>query len=170
MREYSVPQPKLEESMWIHWKRPAEDYFDMLVSDAFDVIHQPVVRQSEDEWLVEPNGDNAAALTFSFSEQGVGWPYFTIDAPEGTVVELLVHEAHRLGGPAIINSHFNSWTRFVCKEGVNTFETFDFESFRWLQLHIRNFNRPVRISSVGMRRRIYPWQKEPAIFIADDTI
>ena len=74
MREYSVPQPKLAESMWIHWKRPAEDYFDMLVSDAFDVIHQPVVRQSEDEWLVVPNGDNAAALTFSFSEQGVGWP------------------------------------------------------------------------------------------------
>jgi len=57
----------------------------------------------------------------------------TVEAPAGTVIELLVHEAHEHGGPVLLNYHF-SWTRFICKEGVNRFETFDFESLRWLQL------------------------------------
>lgn len=171
MREFDFHATTLEESMWIHWKRPAEDYFDLLVSDAFETIDKPIIRSLGDgEWEISPQGNYAAALTFSFPEQGVGWPHFTIDAPEGTIVELLVHEAHQKGGPALINSHFNSWSRFICKEGINHFETFDFESFRWLQLHIRNFNRPIKIASVGMRRRIYPWKSEPTIVISDDTI
>lgn len=171
MREFDFHATTLEESMWIHWKRPAEDYFDLLVSDAFETIDKPITRSLGDgEWEISPQGNYAAALTFSFPEQGVGWPHFTIDAPEGTIVELLVHEAHQKGGPALINSHFNSWSRFICKEGINHFETFDFESFRWLQLHIRNFNRPIKIASVGMRRRIYPWTSEPTIVISDDTI
>lgn len=171
MREFDFHVTTLEESMWIHWKRPAEDYFDLLVSDAFETIDKPITRSLGDgEWEISPQGNYAAALTFSFPEQGVGWPHFTIDAPEGTIVELLVHEAHQKGGPALINSHFNSWSRFICKEGIKHFETFDFESFRWLQLHIRNFNRPIKIASVGMRRRIYPWKSEPTIVISDDTI
>ena len=171
MREFDFHATTLEESMWIHWKRPVEDYFDLLVSDAFETIDKPITRSLGDgEWEISPQGNYAAALTFSFPEQGVGWPHFTIDAPEGTIVELLVHEAHQKGGPALINSHFNSWSRFICKEGINHFETFDFESFRWLQLHIRNFNRPIKIASVGMRRRIYPWKSDPTIVISDDTI
>lgn len=171
MKEVDVPVSKLSESMWIDWKRSPEDYFDMIVPDAFDVIREPVTtHKTKDSWIVTPNHDHAAALTFEFAEQGVGWPCFTIDAPEGTIIELLVHEAHKKGGPAIINSHFNAWTRFVCKEGGNRFETFDFESFRWMQLHIRNFNRPIEISSVGMRRRVYPWKVVPQITLSDDTI
>mgnify|MGYP003363909324 FL=1 len=171
MKEFDVPVAKLSESMWIDWKRSPEDYFDMIVPDAFDVIREPVTtHNAKDSWIVTPNHDYAAALTFEFAEQGVGWPCFTIDAPEGTIIELLVHEAHKKGGPAIINSHFNAWTRFVCKEGINRFETFDFESFRWMQLHIRNFNRPIEISSVGMRRRVYPWKVVPQITLSDDTI
>lgn len=171
MRELDVPVSNLSESMWIDWKRSPEDYFDMIVPDAFNVIRLPVTaHDAKDSWIVVPNREYAAALTFEFAEQAVGWPCFTIDAPEGTIIELLVHEAHKKGGPAIINSHFNAWTRFVCKEGVNHFETFDFESFRWMQLHIRNFSRPIKLSSVGMRRRIYPWKVVPQIAVSDDTI
>lgn len=171
MDEQNVSIWKLSESMWIHWKRPAEDYFDMIIPDAFDVVHGPVAESCSDGiFEIKPNQNKAAALAFEFKEQGVGWPRFTIDAPAGTIVELLVHEAHKPGGPALINSHFNSWTRFVCKEGVNHFETFDFESFRWLQLHVRNFSRPVKISSIGMRRRMYPWKNKPEIILSDDTL
>ena len=38
---------------------------------------------------------------------------------------------------AWLDSHFYVWSRFVCREGLNRCETFDFESLRWLQLHIR---------------------------------
>ena len=55
------------------------------------------------------DGEKTAAITFEFEEQSVGWPNFTIEAPEGTVIEMLVHEAHQPGGPVLLNSHFHSW-------------------------------------------------------------
>ena len=171
MEEYEFPVSGLEESVWLEWKRPVEDFFDANAYDCFEVVRQPSARETgEGVWTVSPDAGRAAVLTFSFKEQGVGWPQFSIDAPEGTVVELLVHEAHEVGGPALMNSHFNSWTRFVCKEGLNRFETFDFESFRWVQLHIRNFDRPVTVSSVGMRRRVYPRTVKPEVRISDPVI
>jgi hypothetical protein len=171
MDEFDVMNPELKESMWIEWKVPAEDFFDMAMgSDSYNVVKKEVCTYADNAYTIEPNEDNAASLIFAFKEQGVGWPFFTIDAPEGTIVELLVHEAHEVGGPAIINSHFNSWSRFVCKEGVNEFEVFDFESYKWVQLHIRNFSKPIKLSSIGMRRRVYPWKVVPKIVVNNDTI
>ena len=69
------------------------------------------------QWRVELDGSRGAALTFEFTEQVVGWPGFTIDAPAGTTIELLVHEAHAPGGPPLLNTQFDSWTRFICREG-----------------------------------------------------
>ena len=109
---------------------------------------------SEREPLAVPKGDGRLATcrrrpirgeglfaTFEFREQIVGWPHFTIDAPEGTIVELMCQEAHDPAGPAWLDSQFFNWSRFICREGVNRFEAFDFESLRWLQLHVRNAAR-----------------------------
>lgn len=168
MREEEVSVDKLVESAWITWKRPAEEYFDVLAPNAYDAEWATIAQQTTPgTWVVAPRQGKAAVLTFDFKEQAVGWPQFTIDAPKGTIVELLVHEAHQPGGPVLINSHYNSWSRFVCKEGVNRFETFDFESLRWLQLHIRNNSGPVTISQVGMRRRQYDFPVAPKIQLSD---
>lgn len=112
-------------------------------------------------------GRPRCGATFELGEQVVGFPAFTIDAPAGTVVELLTHEAHEVGGPELLNTHFNAWSRWTCREGRNRFEAFDFESARWLQLHIRNFTGKVTVSGVGLRRRIFPWPHDPAIRIGD---
>ena len=173
MKESLVMNPSLKEAMLIDWKVPAENFFDMAMDAKAYEVHDRVLYKEnkvENEYIIEPQGDKSVSYIFAYDEQGVGFPFFTIDAPEGTVVEMLVHEAHELGGPAVINSHFHSWTRFVCKEGVNTFETFDFESYRWVQFIVRNFNRPVKISNIGMRRRMYPWSVEPQIVVKDDTL
>jgi hypothetical protein len=62
-----------------------------------------------------------------------------------------------------LDTHFYSWTRFTCREGKNEFETFDFESLRWLQLHIHNATGPVTVSDVHIRRRIFPWPTKPQL-------
>ena len=116
------------------------------------------------------DGIRGAALSFVFSEQVVGWPYFTIEAPAGTTIELLVHEAHSADGPPILNTHFESWSRFVCREGKNRFETFDFESCRWLQLHVHQCHGPVTISNVGIRRRIFPWPNGPLVHSSEPAL
>lgn len=170
MREYEVPVTKLTESMWIKWRRPVEEYFEVVTPDAFEVDRRPCAKKAGDGWEVafDKSGVNrGAAMTFELAEQIVGWPMFTIEAGEGTVVELMVHEAHEVGGPALLNTHLNSWTRFTCKEGVNHFETFDFESLRWLQLHIHKAGGAVKISNVRVRRRIFPWPNEAKVTLED---
>jgi len=138
IRRRSVPmlaEPIIEdcifqESAWIRWKRPAEQYFESLIDDAFTGEWSTPPRETAPgAWEIEPNGEKAASVVFAHNEQMVGWPCFTVDAPAGTVIEMLVHEAHKPGGPFILNSHFHAWSRFICKEGENQFESFDFESY-----------------------------------------
>jgi hypothetical protein len=170
LQEQSVPVSRLTETAWVRWLQPPEDYFDMIVPDAFRVEREHVTEYRNNACQIPVRKGHAALLTFELQEQLVGWPTLEIDAPAGTIVELLVHEAHQPGGPPIINSHFNSWTRFICAEGVNSFETFDFESLRWLQLHVRNYSRPVTIREVGVRRRFLPWPKTPQVRVGDQKI
>ena len=162
--ETLVPAEKLSESLWLEWLRPPQEYFEFRTPDAFHAVREPSGTQtSPGVWQVKLDGVRGAALTFELAEQVVGWPYFTIDAPAGTVVELLVHEAHQLGGPALLNSHFDSWTRFICRPGVNRFECFDFESLRWLQLHVHGAAGTVTVRDVGVRRRMFPWPNQPEV-------
>jgi hypothetical protein len=168
--ETDVPVARLTESAWVRWRQPAEDYFDAVVPNAYETLPGPVADWRDGSCRVPVRKGQAAVLTFELPEQLVGWPAFEIDAPAGTIVELLNHEAHQVGGPTLINSHFNAWTRFICAEGLNRFETFDFESLRWLQLHVRNYDRPVTIRNVRVRRRELPWPKPAAIQIGDAKV
>ena len=163
-----VKAQALSESLWVEWKRPPVEYFESLTPDAFVADRTPSAqRVGEGAWRVAARPAHGAALTFAFEEQIVGWPFFTIEASEGTVVELLMHEGHQPGGPALLNSHFNAWSRFTCKAGVNEFEAFDYESLRWLQLHVHGHRGTVVIRDVGVRRRVYPWPRQPGIACAD---
>lgn len=171
MCEKEIGIHQLVESAWVTWNRPAEEYFDVLTPNAYNAEWATIAKEtSPGNWFVDVNPGKAAVMTFNFEKQMVGWPYFTIEAPAGTIVEMLVHEAHQPGGQVLINSHFNSWSRFICKEGVNRFETFDFESLRWLQLHIRNNSRPVKISGVGIRSRHYDFPVKPQMHLSDPKL
>lgn len=171
MKETKFPAKQLKDSIWLSWKVPVKEYFDFKTPEAFRIIKKASAEKiNGNEWLVKSKDDANALMTFEWEEQGVGWPYFYIKASAGTVVELLVQEAHDLNGPALMNFHFNSWSRFICKEGWNYFETMDFESFRWMQLHIRNSIGDVRIKNVGMRRRKYPWKERPVVICNNEYI
>jgi len=171
MKETFVPVRRLSESTWIQWKRLPEEYFEMVTPDSFDVVRSPSASKIDGEsWRVKLDGTRAAALTFEFEDQIVGWPMFSVEAPEGTIIELMVQESHTVGGPALLNTQFYAWTRFVCRQGINEFETFDFESCRWMQLHLRGTVGEVIIRRVGMRRRVYPWLHQPEIQCSEPAL
>lgn len=171
LQEEAVPVQRLAGSHWLRWRRNPLEYFECRTPEAFEVDRQPAAVPVEPGvWQVALDGRRGAVLTFELTEQLVGWPFFTIEAPAGTTVELLVHEAHEIGGPPLLNTHFDSWTRFICREGVNRFETFDFESLRWLQLHLHGRSGPVLIRQVGVRRRRYPWPHEPRITTTEPAL
>ena len=164
LRESLVPAAKLTETCWLQWHSRPEDYFDFRIPNAFSASREQVaVETAPGQWRVELDGTRGAVLTFEFQDQIVGWPGFDIEAPAGTIIELLVHEAHAPGGPPLLNTHFDSWTRFICRDGQNRFETFDYESLRWLQLHVHNAKGPANVSNVHVRRRVFPWPNEPHV-------
>ncbi len=171
LEENIVPVKRLSEAHWLQWNRPPVEYFAFRTPDAYRVERRPSAsEQSDGSWIVELDPARGAVLTFELAEQVVGWPFFTVEAGAGTTVELLVHEAHEIGGPPLINSHFESWSRFICREGVNRFECFDFESCRWIQLHIHPGRGVVRVRDVGMRRRQYPWPNRPRIACSEPAL
>ena len=65
----------------------ADAYTGEWASVAHEVVRRP--------GRLSRSGETSPVLTFARDEQVVGWPCFTIDAPAGTVVEILVHEAHK---------------------------------------------------------------------------
>jgi hypothetical protein len=171
MQESIVPATRLAEAYWLDWRSTPQDYFDFRIPQAFTAQRADLaVETAPGEWRLELDGHRAAALTFELGEQVVGWPGFTIEAPAGTTIEMMVHEAHALGGPPLLNTHFDSWTRFICDTGTNEFETFDFESLRWLQLHIHDAKGPVLIRAVHVRRRVFPWPNEPQIRTSEPVL
>jgi len=171
LEETKVPIKGLVESYSIQWHRPPEEYFECETPGSYSASGNAALEEVDSGvWRVRIDKSRGAALTFELEEQIVGWPYLTIDAPDGTIVELMVHEAHEPGGPPLLNTHFHSWTRFICRGGENHFETFDYESLRWLQLHLHGARGEAIIENVGVRRRIYPWPNKPQITCSDEKI
>jgi hypothetical protein len=171
LSETRIPVARLAESFWIDWRRPPQEYFECRPPDSFEAVRRSsAVETGTGQWETSLDGKRGAVLTFELEEQVVGWPYFTIEAPAGTTVELLVHEAHAADGPPLLNTHFDSWTRFICRQGVNNFECFDFESLRWLQLHIHEARGRVKVRDVGVRRRVFPWPNAPDIRLSEPPL
>ncbi|SFF34313.1 alpha-L-rhamnosidase-related protein [Thermoflexibacter ruber] len=174
LKENLVPIKKLSEQSILKWKVAPDEFFqfNMPESICFTASRENfVISITENQYVFEAQKKLAYALTFEFEVQSVGFPYFTIETSEGTIVELLVHEGHDTQGDYfLLNTHFNSWSKFTCKAGINKFEIFDYESLRWLQLHVHNAEGTVKISEVGMRRREYPFANPPQFKCSDKKL
>jgi hypothetical protein len=167
MNETLVPAKQLAESGTVSWKRSPLDWFESRVPDSFQIDATPV---HSGQWTLPatPEPNRAVFATYEWEEQLVGWPFVVIDAPEGTIVELMVQEAHDPAKTHWLDSQYFAWSRFICREGENRLEPFDFESLRWLQVHVRGASRPVTIKDVGVRRRIYPWPNAARVKFPSD--
>ncbi len=173
LKNSNVSVNALREVFQLDWKIAPEHFFDFAVSEEESFNWKPcpeMVQANDTRWRFNAEPNATMALTFEFSEQLVGFPFFSIHAKEGTIVELLVHEAHLVNGThRLLNTHFNSWSRFICKEGWNQFQTFDFESVKWLQLHIRNCQGTIVLKDIGVRRRTYPFEAMPTITTSSEN-
>lgn len=172
-RETFFPAKALAHSGRVIWKRDPADWFDIRMKDSFEVSKEPVaVARGEGAWELPatPNPDQGVEATFELAEQVAGFPRFRVEAPAGTVVEVMTQEGHDPEKTRWLDSYHFSWSRFICREGINEFEAFDYESLRWMQLHVHNASRPVLVSGVGVRRRLYDWPREPVIRTSEPAL
>jgi len=175
VKEQKVVVRGLTESHWLDWQVPVQEYFDLLTADAFRTGTGPAVqKRNNDSWTGTLQGqDKGLVMTFELEEQVVGWPYFSVEAPAGTTIELLVQQGHvpfGKGGPPLTNTNLHSWTRFICREGRNDFMTFDYESVKWIQLHLHGAQGSVVVYQPGVLRRVYDFGSVPVLTTSDPVL
>jgi hypothetical protein len=171
MRETWVSAAPLVEQHRIRWNRPIVEYFAMRPPKSYKAeATQAAQPAGENAWRVELDPERGTTLTFALPEQVVGWPGLTIEAAAGTTIELMTQEGHKVGGPALLNTHYHKWARFTCRDGVNHFRWFDFDCFRWLQVHLHPGRGSVVISNPGILKREYPWPHEPRVLTSDAVV
>jgi alpha-L-rhamnosidase len=171
VRETLWPIGRLLQSGRVRWRRDPRDWFEFRIPGSFEIVDEGAAAPAgEVAWRVEARAGEGAFLTFELPEQMVGFPYLTVEAPAGAVVELVTQESHERGGPAWLDSQRFGWTRFVCRDGENRFESFDYESLRFLQLHVHDTEGTVLIRDVGLRRRSFPWPSPPSFRIPEPAL
>ncbi len=172
VQEAQVPASRLADCARVTWKRDPLDWFDFRVPGSFEIARTGEIQElAPGVWqLPATDARTGIAATFEFAEQLVGFPGFEIDAPAGTVVELITQEAHDPQATAWMDNHFYAWSRFICREGINRFEAFDYDSLRWLQLHVRGAGAPVVVRDVSVRRRTFPWSHGARITCSDPAL
>jgi len=163
VRETLRPIDRLVRSGRVRWRRDPRDWFEFRIPGSFEIVDETAASPAgAGAWRLDARAGEGVFATFELPEQMVGFPFVTVEAPEGTVVELLPQESHELTGPAWLDTQRFAWSRFVCRAGENRFEAFDYESLRFLQVHVHEASGPVMLRDVGLRRRSYPWPSAPS--------
>jgi alpha-L-rhamnosidase len=171
MLETWVSAAPLVEQHRIKWNRPVVEYFSMRPPKAYKAeVTQAAQPAGKNAWRVELDPERGTSLTFALPEQVVGWPGITIEAPAGTTLEMMTQEGHAVGGAVLLNTHYHKWARFICCEGVNHFRWFDYDCFRWLQVHLHPGRGTVVVSNPGILKREYPWPHEPRVITSDAVV
>lgn len=159
----------------IVWKRPPEEYFDHHLDDAFtevksDAFFSNSPGSASFPYRMTVQSGCSIVAVYALAEEMTGFPYVTIKAPEGTIVELIFSESRfpdTLMLPAPI---FGPWNRLITRAGVTTFETFDYEAFKYLAVLVRGEPGEAEIIDAGIIRRTYPFANQPDFKCSDDLL
>lgn len=131
-------------SDWFQFRTPVEYMVEELPSSVYYVDR------------VILNTDNKTThylLTFELPSEMVGFPFFRLRSSHSVLVDFIFNES-RKEGQVFLDSHFYSWASFYTAPRSMTYEVFDYECTKFLQLHISlPPGAEVFISSVGIRER-----------------
>lgn len=171
VRETLRPMARLVRSGRVRWRRDPRDWFEFRIPGSFEIVDDPAATPAgEGAWRLDTRAGEGIFATFELPEQMVGFPFLTLEAPEGAVVELMPQEAHDPEGASWLDSARFAWSRFVCRAGENRFECFDYESLRFLQVHVHAAEGPVLLGDVGLRRRGYAWPGAPSFRVSEPAL
>ena len=107
-------------------------------------------------------------LTLDFSQVVSGTVVLDVEAPAGTRFDLAAAELRRADGRVDFDE-MHSGLRYVAREGVQTFESFDSVGLRYAALSVRG-DGPVRVRSVAVRERLHPRPPGPFFACSDPRL
>lgn len=167
LEEHDVKDPTQHPGLIVAWEHPPDDWFQFRRPDCYRLHPLPTWQDTKPPAAGWGMG---RLLTFEFEEGLVGWSWFEVEAPEGTVIEMMVHENHDPNVDPWLDTSFFAWSRFICRQGRNRFEPFDFEAFKWVELHIWNDDAKAIVKRVGARRRTNPSLARAHFKVGDERL
>ncbi|MDD3153644.1 MAG: family 78 glycoside hydrolase catalytic domain [Victivallaceae bacterium] len=113
-----------------------------------------------------------AAAVFDFGQDYIGYPELEIEAPSGTVVDLVYGEDLWQGKVrAHYSSNYHFTDRFILKDGVNRIgSTLCERSMRYLSVVVRDFAADVTIRRVTMLDHRYDYACRASFYSSDPLL
>jgi hypothetical protein len=113
------------------------------------------------------------ALVLDFGRTVSGYPRLVLDGPAGAVVDVAYSE--RLTDGLVEVSRASAVTsqnvhRLILREGVQTWEQFQWAGFRYLQLIFRSCERPLRLLKAAVNFTSYPVGRRGSFACSDPLL
>jgi hypothetical protein len=132
-------------------------YTDKVVNGCVK-IENPENLTSETGWtVVSPDAEgNDIRILLDFGRELIGNHRFDVVAPAGTVIDFHNFEFIQPDGRYNFAEGMYNSSRYVCREGRQTFRTEQRRGLRYSYMILRNISGPVRIGSVELLFSTYP--------------
>ncbi len=118
----------------------------------------------KDGKTVIPAGDGMANIILDFGTERVGRLAFSLDAPAGTVLDIVFFEMLTDDGIAPMNG--NNFMRYTCKAGAQEYIARRLHGFRYLSVTVSGHTSDVTISDIHLIENRCP--TKPAYFESSD--
>lgn len=108
------------------------------------------------------------AVTYDFGSIHLGRIFLNVEAPAGTVFDLVWSEDLNKDSLVTLYNRFeiNAIARFI-SDGSSYFETFRPFGMRYLQVGVSNHSQPVILKSAGLKSQIYDFEKTGSFSCSD---
>jgi len=101
------------------------------------------------------------ALVFDLGRKTLGRIFLEVDAPEGTVFDVIISEDLNKEKIYVFKRIMvSAGSRFIAAGGESRFEHFKPYGMRFVQINVRNHNKPVTIKKIGAIEQVYPFEKK----------
>jgi hypothetical protein len=122
---------------------------------------------------VQTASGRAAILVIDFGQVVSGYPRLRLEGPAGAAIDLAYGERLVDGRVPIQRGEpvgTQNADRYVLREGPQEWERFEWGGFRYLQLTVRDAERPLRIKTVSVNFTSYPVQRRGRFQCSDDLL
>lgn len=154
----TASEPDLAEQIAKELFRPPEHC--LVLSDAKEI-------QTEDGYGI--------ALVYDFGEIVAGYIHLEFDGPDGAMADVVYGEQLSSDGRVKIFGGIAGFDavpahRYTLREGRQTWERFEWNGLRYLQITFRNCHRPIRVMNVAIRTTEYPVEEIGEFECSDDLL
>lgn len=159
MREDPMLTQQILHAGTVTWQTDPDDWFRLRIPHCFHIQQGlPVVQDDKGAHFTLPQNGAAGYLVYEFSEEIVGFPLLSLEAPAGTRVDLIYSEAHDPQQTLWLDAAFFRTSHLICRDGITEFCAFEYEALRLIQVHILGTpGAHIHIHQVGLLRRCYPY-------------